>query len=151
MLVACAAVTAAYAQPKAIGGRIGYGIGASYIHGLTDATVLNVDLSIPSFNGIEVQATHDWVFPIKGWEEAGAWEWFAGAGAAAGYYGFSYAGYGYGYAGAAGRVGVLYRFDSIPLELSLDYSLVLGLGFNSASTNFHGGYTGFGLAARYVF
>ena len=56
-----AMATAAFAQPRAIGGRIGYGFEASYQHSMGESNMISVDLGLPGFNAIEAVATYDWL------------------------------------------------------------------------------------------
>lgn len=142
----------AYAQPRAIGGRIGYGFDVSYQHSVGD-NMVSIDLGIPGFNCLEIAATHDWIDPFGAvipWNEAGEWHWYMGVGAAfqADWYGM------YGFAGAAGRFGIEYDFD-FPLQISFDYRPALGClwTWNGAGAGFgHDTYAGaIGLAVRYKF
>jgi len=151
----------AYAQPRAIGGRLGAFEGVSYQHGLGE-NMIEVELGIgvgganswaeegvsvtyaaPSF---QAAFTYDWIDPFGKkfpWEHKGEWHWYMGVGAAASYgwgggvvsesYKGNHVSYGvtgrqnWGFVGAAGRVGVEYDFW-FPLQLSVDYRPVLGLG-----------------------
>ena len=130
-LFVVAMAAAAFAQPRAIGGRLGYGIEVSYQHTLSEENMISADLGLPGFVGLEAAATYDWLNPgglMIPWEEKGSWNWYAGVGAGAGFYGFSNI---VGYVGAAGRVGVEYNFW-FPLQLSIDWRPILGLGFGDA-------------------
>ena len=152
----------AYAQPRAIGGRIGAFEGVSYEHGLGENNMIEVELGLSvdgansfaqsgihsTYHGSNLQAafTYDWIDPFGKtfpWEHKGEWHWYMGVGAAAGYgWGYGWAhihgngysavgavggAYNWGFVGAAGRVGVEYDFW-FPLQLSVDYRPVLGLG-----------------------
>ena len=85
IVIAIALFTAAalYAQPRAIGGRIGYGLELSYQHSLGD-NMVQLDFGLPGFYGLEAAATYDWIFPINSWQEQGSWNWYAGVGAGLG-------------------------------------------------------------------
>ena len=145
------AATLSYAQPRAIGARIGSGIEASYQHGIGEKNMISLDLGLPLVPfGLEAAATYDWLIPIKSWEHKGEWNLYAGVGAGAGFYGF----YGIcGFAGVAGRFGAEYNFW-FPLQLSLDYRPVIGPRFTAGYVDFNywGLYSG-GIAAgvRYKF
>lgn len=144
-LLFTALVLTASAQPRAIGARLGYGFDASYQHSMGSSNMIEIELGMPAFHGVEVAATYDWIFPIQG-----NWNWYAGVGAAAGLYGFGPVG---GFFGIAGRVGVEYTFN-FPLQLSFDYRPVVGPYFGAHSAGFYasGLYGGaFALAARYKF
>ncbi|MCQ2336486.1 MAG: hypothetical protein MJ010_04825 [Paludibacteraceae bacterium] len=105
----------AFAQPRAIGGRVGSGLEFSYQHtvgknfigldaGLIygDARMCNgtatfrVDgekytehnrdfYATKDMVGVETVATYNWLFPIKAWKGKGEWNWYVGAGAGIGY------------------------------------------------------------------
>ena len=108
----------AMAQPRAIGVRLGLGGEASYQHSL-GSNMLQADVGLFGWWGIEAAVTYNWLFPIG----AGNWNWYAGVGGGAG---FSW--WGYGFFGAAGMLGIEYNFG-IPLQLSLDYRPIIGPGF----------------------
>ena len=142
-VILVAACTVAMAQPRAIGGRISYGIGASYQHGFGEKNMLQADLDFPNYGwGIQGTATYNWIFPIKSWNYAGSWNWYAGVGGGIGYiwgWGHHYWGYwggGYGVAGVAGMIGVEYNF-SFPLQLSLDWRPLIGPAFNRYYVGFY--------------
>ena len=136
-LIAISAV-AVNAQKRAIGARFGYGADFSYQHNMGEKNMLEVEVGLPAFAGIEAAATYDWLFPISSWKEAGSWNWYAGVGAGAGYswlWGWG----NYGYVGVAGRLGIEYNFD-FPLSLSLDWRPIFGPRFGSGNIGFyHGG------------
>jgi hypothetical protein len=148
-----AMATAAFAQPRAIGGRLGYGFEVSYQHTLSEENMVSVDLGLPGFGGLEAAATYDWLNPgglMIPWEEKGEWNWYAGVGAGAGFYGFSDI---RGFVGAAGRIGVEYNFW-FPLQLSLDWRPLVGAYFNEAGAGFNTDglfYGGIALGVRYLF
>ena len=118
----------AFAQPRTIGANIGYGVDFSYQHTLGQENMLDLNVSVPLFSGIGVEATYDWINPFKThipWRYKGRWDWEMGVGAGAGVY---FPPYLLGYAGAAGHVGVSYDFW-FPLQLSVDWRPVLGVEF----------------------
>lgn len=153
VLLMAAFAAIAVAQPRAIGGRIGYGFEVSYQHGLGESNMVNIDLGLPGFGGVEAAATYDWINPgglTIPWNEQGSWNWYAGVGAGAGFYGF-YAPI--GFVGAAGRIGIEYNFW-FPLQLSLDYRPVIGASFSGYGAGFNdkGLYAGgIALGVRYLF
>lgn len=132
-LVAMSAV-AVNAQPRAIGARLGYGIDFSYQHSLGERNMVQLEVGLPAFWGIDAAATYDWIFPITSWQEAGSWNWYAGVGAGVGYSWVA----NYVHVGIAGRIGVEYNFD-FPLNLSLDWRPVIGPGFSGGNTYFNSG------------
>lgn len=136
----------AYAQPRAVGGRIGSAFEVSYQHSLDQNRMVTIDAGFvydafvpnvhpivhtpgarPWFLGVEAVATHDWIFPIKQWEKKGTWNWYAGVGGGAGYLRVLNSwssklndGYDAGFVGVAGRIGVEYNFW-FPLQLAFDW------------------------------
>lgn len=151
-LLAVVCVCSVAAQPRAVGGNIGYGIGLSYQHSLGEANMIDAAVNIPFFNGIGGIVTYDWINPFNTavpWEYNGEWNWYLGAGIAAGIYGFKEP---FWYAGVAGQVGIEYNFW-FPLQLSLDWRPNLGpcgsgknIGFN-----INGLYDGITIGVRYKF
>jgi len=125
-LVMFASVLAVSAQPRAIGGRLNYGVEVSYQHGFGEANMLQLDLGIPFFNGIQLSGVYDWIFPISSWKEEGSWNWYAGVGGSLGMYGYSKSSA--FFVGAAGMIGVEYNFK-FPLQLSLDFRPAVGPAF----------------------
>lgn len=149
-LMAVLCVCSAAAQPRAIGGRIGYGLEVSYQHSLGD-NMLTVEAGVPGFYGAEGVVTYDWINPFSTaipWEYKGAWNWSLGVGGAVG---GSWVG-NYGYVGAVGRVGVEYNFW-FPLQLSVDFRPMLGVGFGKDYVGFAwDAYAGaIGIGVRYAF
>ena len=140
IVIAIALFTAAavYAQPRAIGGRLGYN------------NMLELDFGLPGFYGLEAAATYDWIFPINSWQEQGSWNWYAGVGAGLGMYGFDHI---TGFVGVAGRIGVEYNFW-FPMNISLDWRPLIGPYFNhnGAGFNSFGIFQGgIALSVRYLF
>lgn len=134
-----AGVVTAFAQPRAIGGRLGYGVEASYQHGLGD-NMLSIDAGLFGFYGVEAVVTYDWIFPISSWEHKGEWNWYAGVGGGFGWQWWSNC----LTPGVAGRIGVEYDFW-FPLQLSLDWRPVFGPAIvpgGGAGYNFGGLYAG---------
>ena len=141
----------AYAQPRAIGGRIGYGLEFSYQHALGTSNMVQLEVGVPAFARLEAACTYDWIDPFNApvpWNEKGEWHWYMGVGGALG------AAYNFqaGYVGAVGRVGIEYDFW-FPLQLSLDFRPMLGVAFGGGGAYF--GYDvfagGIGLGVRYKF
>lgn len=150
-VVALVCGTMAYAQPRAIGGRLGAFNGVSYEHGFGDSNMLEIEAGFSidgrtdvwnggghgRYSGRTIQAavTYDWIDPFGAtfpWEHKGEWHWYLGVGAAGGYGWNIWAGGGsgrwdWGFLGAAGRAGVEYDFW-FPLQLSIDFRPTLGAG-----------------------
>lgn len=131
-------IAAAVAQPRAIGGRLGWGIDFSYQHQLGNNKV-HLDVGVPLFNGVHGVCTYDWINPggtNVPWSGAGQWNWYVGVGAGVGYHGF-YNNYmenahaDYLSVGVAGRLGIEYRCP-FPMTVAIDWRPVFGIG-----TGFH--------------
>jgi hypothetical protein len=153
-LFVVAMATAAFAQPRAIGARLGGGLEVSYQHSLSEENMISAELGLPITPdglGLSVSATYDWLNPgglMIPWEHKGSWNWYAGVGASAGFYGFSSIA---GFGGVAGRVGVEYNFW-FPLQLSVDYRPVVGIYGADGWVDFNKhGFYGIALGARYIF
>ncbi len=159
----------AYAQPRAIGGRLGAFDGFSYQHGFGDSNMLEIEAGW-SCNGrtdvwdrnsatrlrvfgsnIQAAVTYDWIDPFGAtfpWTHKGEWHWYMGVGGAAGYgwYGYAYAP-GYGYVGGALDWGFIaaagrigFEYDFwFPLQLSLDWRPTLGTAIVTGTTAAYAG------------
>lgn len=144
-VLALALSAAAMAQPRAVGGRVGYGIEASYQHTLGQNFV-EADLGMFGY-GIEVAATYNWMILQPQWTSQGVWGFYAGPGATVGC-GFK----GYFTAGIGGQVGLEYTFDNIPLQLSFDYRPMFGIDTEDGKVDFWDpGVYNFGIGVRYCF
>ena len=105
----------AYAQPRAIGVRLGSFDGISYQHGFGESSMLEVEAGFnigtywgARINGktddvkwhmfghnVQAAVTYDWIDPFGAtfsWSKRGEWHWYLGVGAAGGYgwYGAAY-------------------------------------------------------------
>ncbi len=140
-----------YAQPRAIGGRLGAFDGVSYQHGFGDSNMLEIELGW-SIDGrsdfwtnaggtrihnrmygstIQTAVTYDWIDPFGAtfpWEHKGEWHWYMGVGGAGGYgwYGYSYAP-GYGAAGIGRDWGFLGAAGRVGVEYDFWFPLQLSL------------------------
>ena len=116
----------AYAQPRAIGARLGYGAQFSYEHGLGSGNMVSLEVGVPGFWGIEAACTYDWIDPFGAtvpWNEKGEWHWYMGVGGSVATYGWAFNN---GFIGACGRFGIEYDFW-FPLQLSVDFRPTLGV------------------------
>lgn len=126
-----ALVSVSMAQPRAIGGRVGYNLEFSYQHAIGEANM--VELTAGATNVwspwayADVTATFDWIFNING-----GWNWYVGPGLGVG---FGYGRYWHDYEyipfrlNVGAQIGFEYQFD-IPLNLSLDWRPMINtLGF----------------------
>lgn len=102
----------AYAQPRAIGGKVGAFDGVSYEHSLGENSMVEIELgwganshvngtTIYSYSGttdiynwsfygstLQLAATYDWIDPFNAkfpWDKKGEWHWYLGVGAVTGY------------------------------------------------------------------
>ncbi|MBP5412986.1 MAG: hypothetical protein J6Y47_07015 [Bacteroidales bacterium] len=137
------------AQPRAIGGRLGYNVEFSYQHGIGNG-FLEVDAGafyLPAL-GVHAAVVYDWIFASPNWTPKGTWDWYAGVGGAGGF-GFrehwyndpDYVDHSWWYVGVAGQIGLSYTFW-FPLQLSLDFRPTLGPAFHydHAAGHYHAGF-----------
>jgi len=150
-IMAVASLSLAIAQPRAVGGRLGYGVEASYQHALGESNMIQLEVGVPCFNHLEAACTYDWINPgglDVPWDKRGDWNWYAGVGGGI-QLPFNFTG---AAIGAAGRIGIEYNFW-FPLQLSIDFRPMLGLSFSQGGAAFYydvyGG--GLGLGVRYLF
>ena len=125
LILAFAMSVSAFAQPRAIGVNVGYGVDVSYQHTLGQKNMLDLNVSLPAFCGIAAQGTYDWINPFNTkipWDNKGKWDWEMGVGAGVGYL-WTFRGL---VAGAAGHIGVSYDFW-FPLQLSVDWRPLIGI------------------------
>lgn len=151
-VLAVASISFAVAQPRAIGGNIGWGFDVSYQHSLGAANMVDLSVNIPAFNGIGATCTYDWINPFNTsipWNNKGEWSWEMGVGAGLGMYRFKDP---VGYAGVVGHVGVEYHFW-FPMALSVDYRPNIGAYFGNGKPGFNvdGLVTGITIGVRYLF
>lgn len=138
---------AAAAQPRAVGGRLGYGIEASYQHTLGSENFIEADLGFFTFNSVNAAATYNFMILHPQWTPKGEWGVYAGPGLGMGV-GFN----GYFNMGVGGQVGLEYTFDNIPLQLSVDYRPMFGMVAHQGQAGFYiPGVYNFGIGARYCF
>ncbi len=157
---------AAIAQPRAIGGRLGWNLEVSYQHGIGNG-FLEVDAGafyLPAL-GLHAAVVYDWIFASPNWTSKGTWDWYAGVGGAGGF-GFrehwhhddpAYVDHSWWYVGVAGQIGLSYTFW-FPLQLSLDFRPTLGPAFhyNHETDHYHAdfhlhGLFDLALGVRYAF
>lgn len=92
LAIALGISAAAVAQPKAIGGRLGYQTEVSYQHYLGNPNfleaTLGVDLNSLAHDnnfGFLATASYNFVIAQPSWTDRGTWQWFAGPGIATGW------------------------------------------------------------------
>ena len=153
MVVMLAVASVAFAQPRAIGGRVGYNTEFSYQHSITDG--MYVDLTAGLGNAwsrwayADVTASFDWVFNIKG-----IWNWFVGPAAGIGFgYGVAYKDYDYMpmRVNVGGQIGFEWQFG-IPLNLTVDWRPMINvMGFKNTYYGPWYGLANIGVGLRYRF
>lgn len=156
IVIAIALFTAAavYAQPRAVGVRLGSGFEASYQHFVRNADFVELDLGLGfplTVNGLDfgVTALYDFVFAQPAWTTKGTWAWYAGPGATLGGQFFNN-GNGAFYFGVGGNIGLSYSFW-FPLELSIDNRVMLGYNTRPDHNFYIGGLLVPTLSVRYRF
>lgn len=141
---------AASAQPRAIGGRLGYGLEATYQHTVNEEDFVEATLGLFLFNEVNATATYNFMIAQPSWTTRGEWGFYAGPGASAGV-GFipdaTFATF-----AVAGQVGLEYTFW-FPLQLSVDLRPKVGLAVNDGVHFYTAGLYGFApcLSVRYRF
>lgn len=160
---------AASAQPKAVGGRMGYGFEASYQHYIqgddfAEVTAGVYGVTAPRFL---TTASYNFILAQPDWTSRGEWSIFAGPGLSIGYgrdistVVVNYEGVGNiekpVYANsfsiaAMGQAGIEYTFW-FPLQLSVDLRPQLGVAIGDGVRFYRDGILGFVpcLSARYMF
>ena len=138
---------AASAQPRAIGGRLGNGLEASYQHTVRGADFVEANLGLFGFGAIDATATYNFMIAQPDWTSRGEWGFYAGPGASLGYgsnNSFHIA--------AVGQVGLEYTFW-FPLQLSVDLRPQFGVDVHDGAHFYTGGLFGFvpTLGVRYRF
>jgi len=145
----------AYAQPRAVGVRLGYGAEVSYEHTVGPGMV-SLEVGVPGFASLEAACTYDWIDPFGAtvpWNEKGEWHWYMGVGGAAQW---SWYAMNAGFVGAAGRFGIEYDFW-FPLQISIDWRPTLGVNLFNTQEGLRAGFGydlycgGLGLGIRYKF
>lgn len=117
----------ASAQPKAVGGRLGYGLEASYQHFLGNPNFLEVNLGLDLLGGepgFRATGTYNFTFAQPNWTPRGNWAWYAGPGATLGT--THYNDDNNFFFGLVGQVGLEYTFW-FPLQLSADLRPTIGI------------------------
>jgi len=140
---------AASAQPRTIGGRITYGVEATYQHSLGNNFV-EANLGFGCFSGLNLASTYNFMLCKPDWTPKGTWGVYAGPGATLQ---FDFNQNGSFDFGVGGQVGLEYFFEQLPLQLSFDWRPMFGpqCYYNGGAAFWAAGVYNFGLAARYYF
>lgn len=114
----------ASAQPKAIGGRLGYGLEASYQHYLGKPHFMEINAGFDFLNSFKATGTYNFTFAQPSWTPRGNWAWYAGPGITLGstYYNKDH----HFVFGFVGQIGFEYKFW-FPLQLSADLRPTFGI------------------------
>jgi len=178
MIAAIALVcgTMAYAQPRAIGGRLGWNNDFVYQHSLSEKTYIELNAGMLGFTGTHVDFLHEWIWLTPDWTPKGEWNWFAGVGANVGWRwsdvhpvrdtkGVAQGNYNSRplMAGAIANIGLEYNFW-FPLSLAVDYRPTVGalIGKNAGKVMmddgtivpfrfYTEGFFDFAISVRYLF
>jgi hypothetical protein len=130
---------------SAIGLKIGYDVAATYKTFLNSTNAVDLGVSISDmFNpnkglGAHVNGFYIWQNPLGG---INGLSWYAGPGA---YIGLNIGDTTSFSASIDGIVGLEYKFDNLPLALSVDWTP--GINLTGIEFSWHGG----GIGARYIF
>ena len=140
----------AYAQPRAIGGRLGEFCGFSYEHGFGDSNMLEIEAGFNFGNpwgnrmvgwengqkwnmhghNVQVAVTYDWIDPFNAkfpTIEKGEWHWYMGVGAAGGFGWYGYTVAGGVTAGADGNWGFAAGVGRVGVEYDFWFPLQLSI------------------------
>ncbi len=149
-IMTLAVTLAANAQPKAIGGRLGYGLEASYQHNVgQNANFMEIDLGLGFVGGLQLNGAYNFMIAQPEWTTKGEWGFYAGPSVGAAYLWYVNG----GSITVGGQLGLEYTFD-FPLQLSVDIRPQIGALFYSGYAGFYmGGLFGFipCLSVRYRF
>lgn len=154
MLLFCSMATVSMAQPRAIGGRVGYNIEFSYQHAIGARNMLDISAGATNvWNGwayTEANCMYDWIIGIG----SSKFNFYLGPGAGIGYaYGRFWNKYDYSplRVNVGGQFGFEYQFD-IPLNLSIDWRpMVNVLGFRHDDYPIYNSFYNFAVGVRYRF
>lgn len=145
-LFAVAAV--ASAQPRAIGGRLGSSLEASYQHNVGGENFFEIDLGLVNFLSFNGTVSYNFMIAQPDWTPKGEWGFYAGPGVSMG---ASFLGA--FNVGLAANVGLEYTFW-FPLQLAVDLRPTIGVNVNRAGAYYYWeGLYGFipTFAVRYCF
>ena len=125
---------AASAQPRAVGGRLMYGIEASYQHYVGGENFVEANLGLFTLYALQATATYNFMLAQPAWTARGEWGVYAGPGATLG---LNYAGRRNEFVFAAvGQVGLEYTFW-FPLQLSVDLRPQIGIAAGNGGVRFY--------------
>ncbi|MDD4847430.1 MAG: hypothetical protein PHR53_01500 [Bacteroidales bacterium] len=128
------------AQPRAIGGRLGYNLEASYQHSLGN-NFIELDAGLIGFgSGIQATGIYDFVIMSPNWTSKGEWNFYAGPGLTLGYRWHDKDFYtrwtSAAIFGVSGQVGLDYTFP-FNLQLAVDYRPLFGVAVGDNAGNWN--------------
>lgn len=137
----------AFAQPRALGVRLGTEFQLSYEHEVgTD--FVEVDLGYELIGLVNVAGAYNFMIAKPEWTRKGSWGFYAGPAAKVGGAGVGY------YLALGAQAGLEYSFE-FPLQISIDVRPTIGCAFISGTPSFYAGGAVFGglpsLSVRYRF
>jgi len=150
VLILSASVGKAQDYKSAIGGKLGYGLIASYKTFISESSAVDIFGGI-RWGGFVVGAYWLKHNPIS---SVANLKWYWGAGGSFTTWDYGYAGYDkYNELGISGVIGLDYTFDDMPLNLSVDWAptIVVADSYNypgGTYNRFRGGYGA--ITARYI-
>lgn len=124
---------AASAQPRAIGGRLAYGLEASYQHYVGGENFVEANLGLCYFSALNATAAYNFMIAQPAWTARGEWGFYAGPGATVG---LDFIGRQEFVFGIVGQVGLEYTFW-FPLQLSVDLRPQFGLAAGNGGARFY--------------
>ena len=153
LILVCAVISVSLAQPRAIGGRIGYNLEASYQHAIASRNMFDITAGASNvWNGwayTEANCMFDWIFNING-----GWNWYVGPGVGLGFaYGRNWSDNGYNpfRLNVGGQIGFEYQFG-IPLNLSIDWRPMFNVfGFTNNAYPIYNSFYSVAIGVRYRF
>jgi len=141
-IILLATSTVAMAQPRAVGGRIGWSLGPSYQHQIGEKNMIQADIDFIGYGwwGTQATVTFNWLIPLlsvnagelilcPGVGVGGGYEWWGGSRNKSLY---TPKRWGQGFVGIAGMIGLEWNFK-FPLQLSFEYRPLIGPSFNRGS------------------
>lgn len=124
---------AASAQPRAIGGRLAYGLEASYQHYVGGENFVEANLGLCYFSALNATATYNFMIAQPAWTARGEWGFYAGPGATVGLDFIPESEFVFG---IVGQVGLEYTFW-FPLQLSVDLRPQIGFAAGNRGARFY--------------
>ena len=124
---------AATAQPRAVGGRLAYGLEASYQHYVGGENFVEANLGFCYFSALNATATYNFMIAQPAWTARGEWGFYAGPGASVG---LDLIGKSEFVFGVVGQVGLEYTFW-FPLQLSVDLRPQIGFAAGNGGARFY--------------